>query len=288
MISSAAVFVKLLAGAGLGESAIGAWRCIFGASILFPVSIIAGAPRFPPRAVLVFAVLAGFFFALDLYVWHRSIVIVGAGMATILANTQVFWTTLIARFLFGASVRPKFILAVLLAFVGVVLLVGIGSEVEFSARYNLGVAFGLATGLAYSGYVLTIQRAAVLQAKHPLVRSVPPLARSMSVLAWSSAVTAVLLSVASSVEGERFVPSDTQTLGLLFGIGLVPQVLGWIAITGGLQRVPAARGGLVLLVQPILATVWGVLIFDETLFAVQVLGAVLTLAAVYGGSISRE
>lgn len=284
MISTAAVFVKLAAAAGVGESAIGAWRCLIGALVLFPVAAMAGAPWVPPKRVLLVAAFAGMCFAVDLFVWHRSIVVVGAGMATILANTQVFWTTGLARLFYRAPIRTAFLLAACVAFVGVVLLVGLGSDVEFTPTYTRGVVFGLSTGLAYAGYVLSIQRAAVLQAADPQTQMLPSLARSMSILAWASLVTGSLLALASAVEGESLVPPEPRSWWLLIGLALVPQVLGWIAITGGLQKVAAARGALVLLIQPILATVWGVVLFAETLSVIQIIGAVMTLVAVYWGS----
>ena len=94
-ISTAAVFVKYLSAAGVGETAIGAWRALLAAAVLFPLAALWGAPAWPGWRVWRVAVLAGLFFAIDLFVWHRSIVIIGAGVATILANTQIFWTTLL-------------------------------------------------------------------------------------------------------------------------------------------------------------------------------------------------
>src|SRR3972149_4181289 len=40
--------------------------------------------------------LLGLFLALDLAVWHRSIELIGAGLATVLANTQIVFVGLIA------------------------------------------------------------------------------------------------------------------------------------------------------------------------------------------------
>ena len=56
-------------------------------------------------------------------------------------------------------------------------------------------------------------------------------------------------------------------------------------ITGALPAVPTAQAGLILLLQPTLATVWGVLFFDERLSALQVTGAIVTLAALYHGGL---
>ena len=283
-ISTAAVFVKVASQGGVGTSAIGAWRCLIGACVLFPLAASLGALRRPPLRILILCMLAGIAFAADLFVWHRAIVLVGAGMATILANTQVFWTTLFGALIYRAPIPRGFMSAATLAFLGVVLLIGVGSDIELSPSYAQGILFGLLTGLAYAGYVLSIRRAAVLQAETRNLQDVPSIAQSMAVLAWASLVTGVLLAMASALEGERLFPEDLGTWASLAGLALVPQVIGWIAIAGGLSQLAPAQGALVLLVQPVLATVWGVLLFSERLSVVQLVGAALTLAAIYKGS----
>ncbi len=58
----------------------------------------AGEPRFgrrPGRAVWL-AWLAGGFFAADLILWHNAIDQVGAGLATVLGNTQIVLVGLLA------------------------------------------------------------------------------------------------------------------------------------------------------------------------------------------------
>ena len=70
-------------------------------------------------------------------------------MATILGNTQVFWSALVGVLFLRESLSLRFVGATVVAFVGVVLLVGFGSQVELSPRYLLGVAMGLCTGVAY-------------------------------------------------------------------------------------------------------------------------------------------
>lgn len=287
-ISTAGVFVKYLSAAGVGETAIGSWRALLGAALLFPLVRLSGASLWPGRRAVAMSCIAGFAFAVDLFVWHRSIVTVGVGVATILANTQIFWTTILARFIYGDRVSRRFGACAAAAFAGVVLLIGVGSEVDFSPEYVTGVAFGMITGVAYAGYVLAMQRASRLQDRGPHSGGAPsPVARAMVTLSWASLSTGTLLLLAALVEGNPLPPPTVGNWLLLAGLALVPQVLGWMAITSGLHEVPAARGALVLLVQPTLATVWGVVFFGEMLSALQIAGAFITLAAVYVGARER-
>lgn len=277
-ISFAAVFVKLLGRDAMGPTAIGFWRAGLGALILFAWSAAADLRPLMSRRLLVWSAVAGFIFFLDLFFWHRSIIYSGAGMATILANTQVFVVATLGYFVFRERLTLKFFSAAAAAIVGVVLLIGIGSDIEFTSEYLSGIVFGLLTGVVYGSYIVTLKRVG-----H---RGDTPDFRVF--MAWTSSFTAFYLGVASLFEEATFMPPDLYSLGVLVALALVAQALGWWTITTTLPRLDAARGALVLLLQPVLATVWGVLFFAERLSPSQFIGAAITLGAIYVGSIRRR
>lgn len=278
MISFSPVFVKIAAGHGVGPTAIGFWRTLIGCVILFVMAKGMGRPLLLPWVTLRFALLAGFFFFIDLYAWHRSIIYTGAGMATILANTQVFATTVFSYFVFSERVTGKFMAAAIAAFAGVCLLVGIGSaDVQFTPSYTKGILFGLATGLAYAGSLICMKKGMVRLAREDAV----------VLMAWFSLFSALFLGVAGFAENDQFVPSGWQAVVSVVALGLMVQVLGWWTITSVISRVKTAQAGLILLLQPTLATLWGALLFAELLTPMQIAGAVVTLAAMYVGSTQR-
>ena len=86
LISFSSVFVKLVG--SVGPAAIGFYRCLIGALILLPF-VWCNPYRQMSRRTLVFLILGGFAFAMDLTFWHRSIHIVGVGLGTLLAVTQL-------------------------------------------------------------------------------------------------------------------------------------------------------------------------------------------------------
>jgi drug/metabolite transporter (DMT)-like permease len=160
--------------------------------------------------------------------------------------------------------------------IGVVLLVGVLSDdVAFTDRYLRGVMFGLATGLAYANYLVTIKYATRNE-------GIPDVVVFM---AWTSLSSAFFLGLTGCFESGPMLPPDWQSWALLISLGVVAQACGWWAITTGLKSVIAPRAGLILLLQPTLATVWGVLYFSEQLAAEQLIGAVITLAAIYFGGL---
>ncbi|MFH1688433.1 MAG: DMT family transporter [bacterium] len=277
-ISFAAIFVKLIDPAAMGPTGIGFWRAGMGAAVLFAWSFAAGERLRLPPGLLAWTVLAGFVFYLDLFFWHRSIVFSGAGMATILAATQVFVTATLGRFLFSERLTWRLILAAVSGVVGVALLVGIGSGVEFTPRYAAGIVYGLVTGIAYGSYIVIL--------KNVGLRS--PRLDFRVVLAWTSTFTAVFMGLSGWLEGDTLVVPDITSGLVLFGLALTAQVLGWWIISTTMPKLKTAHGSLILLLQPVLATVWGFLIFHEVLTALQIVGAVVTLAAIYAGSVRRS
>ena len=278
-ISFAAILVKWVGMDKLGPTSIGFWRTFFGAGILFLIALCLRRPLRISATALGYAAVAGFLFFLDLFFWHRSIIYVGAGMATILANTQVFATAVLSFLIFKERLTIKFIAAALSAMVGVVLLVGLAADqVQFTALYTRGILFGLATGVVYANYIVTLKKAGESERLPDIV----------VFMAWTSLLCSLYLGTAAAIEGAPFLPPDLHSLGVLLLLALVAQALGWLAIFTSLRQVSASRAGLVLLLQPALATVWGVLFFAEELGASQLLGAAITLAAIYFGSLGTS
>ena len=222
----------------------------------------------PPAKFWLCLLFAGLFFAADLYVWHLSIHYIGAGLATLLANTSAIYLAVFGALFLHERPRLPFYACLILAFVGIYMLVGRPQYVH--DKYWIGITFGLATGLFYCGFILC------LRAGERLPNDLQPWER-MGVI---SAVTAVALLVLAAREGNVEVATGTDLIWMLM-LALVAQVLGWLLIAVGLQSVKVAAAGMGLLLQPVAALVLGALIYDETLHQVQFVGAVLTLVAIY-------
>src|SRR3546814_1663894 len=94
-------------------------------------------------------IVTGVFFAADLWLWHRSILLVGPGLATLLGNAQVFFMALAGVLLFRERVGPRFLGGLLLAFAGLWLMLG-SNWSQLPPQYRWGVWLGLGTGVCYA------------------------------------------------------------------------------------------------------------------------------------------
>ncbi len=274
-LSFAAPLVKWIS---LGPTTIGVYRmglASLALALMVPVGgrkALGGVGR---GRGLAWSAFAGLCFAADLFVWHRSIVLAGSGIATLLAHTQVFWVALLSAALLGEKLRPAFVASVLLAMGGVVLVSLPGMGVN--ALHLQGIGLGLATGVFYAGYVLALRES---RRGEGLVGLVPN-------LLVSAATCGVALLLAALLTGEHVTIPGGADLALLVALGLGVHVGGWLLISGGMPHVPATSSSVLLLLQPVLATVWGVWFFDEPVGWLGTLGVGLTLLGVWGAQRAR-
>jgi drug/metabolite transporter (DMT)-like permease len=274
-ISFAAVFVKL---APVGPTAAGFYRMLFGGAALL-VILVARRERLPTSAAAFgLAAACGVFFALDIAFWHQSIHYVGPGLATILANFQVFFLAAVGVLFLRERLSWRLVVGTLAAFGGMYLVVGVKWG-ELAATFKWGILLGLITALCYTAFLLTLRR----------VRRLPPSSRptAMGTVVIVSFVSAGCLAAIVAFRGESFGIPDGGTAATLVAYGLAGQVLGWVLISSGVPGMEASRLGLLLLLQPSLAFVWDMLFFGRPTTALDVVGVVVALAAIYLGTTAR-
>jgi drug/metabolite transporter (DMT)-like permease len=143
--------------------------------------------------------------------------------------------------------------------------------------YKIGVLLGLTTALMYASYLLIFRK----------LGSAASLDSSMPAVAVISIAATVFLGIYALPFGESFAIPDSTTLLVLLGYGVICQLGGWVVISMGIPLVEASRVGLILLLQPALAFVWDILIFGRSISPIEIGGAVIALAAIYLGGLSR-
>lgn len=274
IISFSSVFVKL---AHVVPSVSAFYRVFIGAICLTVMTVVSGRRVWPGAKNLGLLLLAGLFFGLDLFTWHRSIVFVGPGLATILSNFQVLFLAVYGVLFYKEPFTPRLIFAALMALTGLFLIFGFQWN-TLPDDYHKGVFWGLAAALLYAGFILTLK--AIQSSKEALSP-----AGNVMLTSW---IAALLLGLYVLANDHGFGIPDSQTLLAILGLGLVSQVLGWILITGALPRVKTALAGFILLIQPTFSYVWDILFFDLTVSPMNFCGFSLAIGAIYLGTISTS
>jgi len=274
LISFSGVWVKLT---NVTPTVSAFYRVFFGVVILLVLMGVKREAFWRGGRRMAWAVFCGFWFALDLFAWHRSIVAVGPGLSTILANFQVFLMALYGAAVLGERLTLRQVGALPVAVGGLFLIVGIRWQ-DLGDIYRAGVWLGLATAVCYTAYLAGLRR----------LQQMPGGFSAMANLTLISGFAALFLAADTIHSGVGFSIPDGRSLAALICLGLFSQVVGWALITEGLPKIRASLAGLLLLLQPTLSFVWDILFFGREAGLSSLLGAALTLTAIYMGSTGRR
>jgi drug/metabolite transporter (DMT)-like permease len=209
--------------------------------------------------------LAGAFFAADLLLWHYAIEDVGAGLATVLGNTQVLLVGVLAWALFRERLPRGSLLAIPVAMVGIVLISGVLEGGAYGDDPARGALLGVLTGLAYSGFLLALRK------------STDP-RRIAGPLFEATLASTVFLVPAGLLLGDLDFTPGLESTAWLIVLALTSQVVGWLLITVSLARLPTAVTSVLLTFQPLLSVLFAALIVDERPSELQLVGAAAILA----------
>ncbi len=266
MISFSAVFAKLTS---VEPDVAAFYRTFVGGLFLVGLSLYRKESLRLPRRVLPWAVAAGASLVLDLVFWHRSISIVGPGLATILINFQVFVLAVAGWLCFSETVPKRLAVAIPMALIGLWLIVGV-DVAGLPKNTMLGIILGLGAAFWLGMYTLTVR----------ISRSVPGSPGSAPSVAVISLTSAILLAGVCLYQDHSLAVPTSEDALWLFLYGLVSQGIGWLFIAGGLPRVPAFVAGMAILIMPTLSFIWDILLFQRPTGPMGVFGAVLALAAI--------
>jgi drug/metabolite transporter (DMT)-like permease len=267
--SSAGVLVEL---AGRGAATTAFFRCALALPLLIPLALREQRRRGRrPRSARLAAAAAGLFFAIDLVFWTHAINEVGAGIATVLGSLQVVVVAAAAWMLFGEQPTRRFVLALPVVFVGVVLASGLAGRPSFGGHPVEGIAFSVGTSLAYAPF-LFILRGAI---------GTPHVAGPLMDATASAAVSSLVLG---GIFGTLDLAPGWQALGWLLVLAVTSQTIGWLFITSSLPWLPRAISSLIPLLQQVGALGLAALVLSERPTRVQLLGVALICGGVLRGA----
>jgi drug/metabolite transporter (DMT)-like permease len=212
------------------------------------------------------SVAAGTALAVDLIAWHHCIVAAGAGLGTVIGQSQIIFVVAFSALFARERIQQVSRGGIALMVVGIVCISGLLQHSAFGSSPLLGVAYGLLSGATYALFIVLLR-----MAHRDANRPVAPLLTATSVAAVGALVLAALL-------GEMEWPASLAAHGWLAALALSSQVLGWLFISVSIAALPALTTSLILSLQPACALVFAAAILAERPSALQLLGALLVAA----------
>ena len=234
-----AVFVRF---AAVDPTVSAFYRCFYASIILFCIALYRGEVRRESWPWLAPALLGGLFLAADLIIWHKTILYIGAGPATLVANSQVVFVTIFGFLFFKERISPWFPLLIPFIFLGLYLAI---PKTEIMVSPETGLILGTIAGMAYAVYLISLRFAKSRTAAAKMERY--PEILSLAVI---MAITAAIVGVyGGAVEHVSFVVISWKSQLVLLLMALFSQSMGWILIKTNITRIPSHQGSLLLLLQ---------------------------------------
>jgi drug/metabolite transporter (DMT)-like permease len=277
-VGSAALMARAGLAAGLSATAMSAWRLTIASLILLIALNLAAArrDRRPPRidgCTLARLMVAGICLGLHFVAWFASLQHVSVARSTLLVATGPLWAGLGGRFLLGHRLKAAFWMGLAVAAVGVWLV---------TQGADAGSLPPQGDGSALLGDLQAVAGAVFVAAYLLLVEDLQSRLGTWRVVAWTySTAAASLLPVVVLWEGiPALLPASSAAWATIFGLALIPQLLGHTAINWSLRHFPAGLVAASTLLEPIFAAglAWAVL--GERISWLQGAGAVVLLGGV--------
>jgi len=268
LFGTAAIFIRLLAGVNI--FAIALWRLII-ASLIMVVAVLTFRRTFnwsiirrDFRRILILGILLGTHFILFVSAVLDTTII----NATVLVNTTPIWSMFVSSFIFKLKPSRLAVFGIMLSLFGV-----------FVITY--AHAASLAWTLELKGNLEAILAAVVeafyLSYGKETRQKAPILPLMLTIYVFS---TITVLIAGSAVSSSFIFPFESSLVLPLIGLGLLPTAMAHSFYFSSLSNLKSFETATMALLEPVGATVLGILIFAQVPGPVFVLGAVFVLAGI--------
>jgi len=199
--------------------------------------------------------------------YFTAITMMPLSTAAILLYTSPVWIMLMSVMFFHEKLDSRKLIALILAFAGCVMVSGISG----GGLTPIGLLVGLGSGLGYGLYSILGTMA---------LRRYSPYTVTTYTFIFAAVGSWLICRPADMFN--KF--SNATDLGVLVVFccltALITAVIPFLAYTMGLQNVEASKAGIIATIEPMVATLIGIVVFSEPLRIMSGLGIFLILTAV--------
>lgn len=263
------IFVRRLNAAGLASLEIVALRALVTCAALFLFLLVYDRKllKIHPKDIWCFlgtGICSIVFFN---YCYFKAITMTSLSIAAVLLYTAPAMVMIMSRFLFHEPFTGIKILSLILTFLGCVLVTGIAGSGDVLSP--AGILVGLGAGFGYALYSI-FSRFALEKGYDSF---------TISFYTFLTASVGVLpMTDVKLLETAVFQNGFMVLFALIFG--LVSTVIPYLTYTIGLKYMENSKASIIASVEPVVATLLGILIFHESMTAEGMLGVVLVLSAI--------
>lgn len=218
------------------------------------------------QLLLCIGVGAGIFFTASCY--FTSMQMTSVSTAVVLMYTAPVYVTVISVLFMGERMSKLKLIAVICIMIGCVLVSGFVTGMKFDL---MGIVIGVFSGIAYAAYNI-LTKLALQQGCKPVTTTVYSFA-AMAVIAALVCQPGQIINYAGA--------APAVTVPLLIGMGICTCVMPYVLYTLSMKDLSAGTASALGIIEPMAATVYSVVLFQEKLDIFSCVGIVLILLSVF-------
>ncbi len=267
-VSAASILIKLARNEQVPPLIIAASRLGLASVVLVPLALVRARDEFRrlTRTEILLGLTSGAFLALHFVFWISSFDYTSVMSSVVFVATNPLFVALVSMLLLHETISKATWQGIIVAGIGGVV---IGAADLGNSQASLsGDLLALAAAGAASAYVLIGRR----------------LRHTLSLLAYTAIVygfAAVLLLILTGITGASWSGYSWTGYLLLILIAVVPQLIGHTAFNYALAFLSAAVVSVILLAEPVGATLIAIPLFGEMPSWLKLLGGALVLAGIF-------
>lgn len=200
------------------------------------------------------------------YCYFKTIIISSLSVAAVLLYTAPAFVMIISRIIFKEKITIKRSIAIILTFIGCVLVTGI---LESSTLTIQGIITGLGAGLGYALYSIF--------SKFAIKKGYS----SITITFYTFLIASV--GVIPFINTNKLITngfSNFSMLILALAFGLITTVMPYLLYNAGLKNVENSTASIIASIEPVVATLIGLIIYNENLGGLQIIGIVTVLIGI--------
>jgi drug/metabolite transporter (DMT)-like permease len=257
------VFGKLAYRLGLTTPQLLSYRFAVAAVLLWAAAIVIREPLPPRRSLVGLAIMGGAGYVGQSGAYFNALHFIPASTNALLLYTFPVAVTLLAALLFAEPLGWTKLVAVGIAFVGTMLVVG----AQLRGGSTLGIVLGLGSAAFYSGYILYGSR---------LLPGLPPVSATAAIM--TSA--AIVWGLYTAVIGQLAVTWTLPRVALIASFATLGTTIPVLTFILGLRMVGPSRAAILSTFEPAGTVLLAVIILGELASPLQYLGGALIIASV--------
>lgn len=261
-LASAGIFVRRSSLAPINTAL---WRMVFAIPFLFILAFkdLKGIKK----KEIALAFLSGIFLSGDLIFFNMSLVRTSLANTNLLTNLTAFIIVPVSYFIFKEKVPKFYLVGLLISIIGVVVLVT-GKAVPSESNY-IGDLFAMCACVFYALYFLVTYK----------LREKMSSSAIMFIGAFGTLLGVTLACI--FIEGGVQTPPNTVELINLIAFAICMQVIGQNLLAYCQGNISVNLSSAITLMQPVVAAIYSLLFFKETLTIKEILGIVIVIVGVY-------